>query len=102
MFPFFSLDDAEDDQTQADDLPEELPVLALKNTVLFPSIIIPITIGRKKSIRAVNDAWNSHKYVAVFSQRDTDVEEPLPEDLFQIGTVARIMKILKMPDGSLT
>ncbi|MEO0787339.1 MAG: endopeptidase La [Bacteroidota bacterium] len=102
MFPFFSLDDAEDDQTQADDLPEELPVLALKNTVLFPSIIIPITIGRKKSIRAVNDAWNSHKYVAVFSQRDTDVEEPQPEDLFQIGTVARIMKILKMPDGSLT
>ncbi|MEM7572015.1 MAG: endopeptidase La [Bacteroidota bacterium] len=100
IFPFMSLDGGDDEPDT--DLPEQLPVLALKNTVLFPNIIIPITIGRDKSIRAVNQAFDSDKLIAVFSQRDTKMEDPDAQDLFAIGTVARILKLLKMPDGSLT
>lgn len=82
--------------------PEVLPVLALKNTVLFPGIVIPITVGRDRSIRAINKAHDEGKLVAVFSQKDLKVEEPYLQDLYQIGTVARILKLLKMPDGTIT
>ncbi len=82
--------------------PEILPILALKNTVLFPGIVIPITVGRDKSIRAINKAYESNKTIAVLSQRDTNVEEPNIEDLYRIGTIAKILKLLKMPDGTIT
>jgi len=85
-----------------EDFPSVLPVLALKNTVLFPGIVIPITVGRDKSIKAVHHAYESGRLIAVLSQRLPKTEDPSTVDLFQIGTIARILKILKMPDGTTT
>ena len=79
-----------------------LPLLALKNTVLFPGNVIPITVGRDKSIRAINKAYQEGKSVAVLSQKEIEVEDPIEEDLYRIGVVAKIMKLLKMPDGTTT
>ncbi len=93
----------EEEEIQNDEVfPTVLPVLALKNTVLFPGIVIPITIGRDKSIKAVNKAYEEGRIVAVLSQRDSNVEDPVPSDLYTIGTIARILKLLRMPDGSIT
>ena len=100
LMPIFSLEEEQD--TPIVDLPEELPILALKNTVLFPGVVIPINIGRKKSVRAINQAHQSHKWIAVLTQHESQMEDPSPKDLYQIGTIARIIKILKMPDGSNT
>lgn len=83
-------------------LPESLPILAVKNTVLFPGVVIPITVGRDKSIKAINTAFNDNKLVAVLSQKETKIEDPKDQDLFRVGTVARIVRLLKMPDGSTT
>ena len=92
----------EDEQNIKDPYPEVLPVLALKNTVLFPGVVIPITVGRDKSIRAVQKAYDHHRIVAVLSQRDSKIEDPTGPDLFQIGTLARIIKLIRMPDGTTT
>jgi ATP-dependent Lon protease len=94
--------DEEEEEAVDEIYPETLPILALKNTVLFPGIVIPITVGRDKSIRAINKAYNDGRIVAVLSQRDSNVEEPGVEDLFKIGTIARILKLLRMPDGTTT
>ncbi|MEZ5042335.1 MAG: endopeptidase La [Saprospiraceae bacterium] len=99
--PLISMDDEEEPSTE-DDFPTSLPVLALKNTVLFPGIIIPITVGRDKSIKAINKAYETDRKVAVLSQRASNIEEPETSDLFEIGTVARILKLLRMPDGTTT
>jgi ATP-dependent Lon protease len=99
--PLLHIDDEEDEGAD-DTYPEVLPVLALKNTVLYPGIVIPITVGRDKSIRAINKSYNEGRIVAVLSQRDSNVEDPRIEDLFKIGTVARILKLLRMPDGTTT
>src|SRR4051794_37118960 len=84
----------EDDDGNADDteIPGELPILALRNTVLFPGVVIPITVGRDKSIKAVNDAYKSDKLIGVVAQKDSNVEEPTISDLEDIGTVAKIAK----------
>lgn len=100
MMPIFSIE--EDQDSPIVDLPEELPILALKNTVLFPGVVIPINIGRKKSVRAIKQAHQTHKWIAVLTQHEAQMEDPAPKDLYQIGTIARIIKILKMPDGSST
>ena len=101
FLPLISME--EDDDTQSkEQFPDELPVLALKNTVLFPGIVIPITVGRDKSIKAINEAYENGKVVAVLSQRDSEVEDPIFKDLYDIGTVARILKLLRMPDGTTT
>ena len=84
------------------DFGDELPVLPLRNTVLFPGVVIPITVGRDKSIKAVKAAHSKDKVIAVVAQKDVNVEEPEPEDLHGVGTAARIVKMLKMPDGSTT
>lgn len=97
--PMISLDDEKESK---EDLPENLPILALKNTVLFPGVVIPITIGRDKSIKAVKKAFKTHKLIGVSSQKDTKNESPEVDDLYKIGCVARIVKMLKMPDGSTT
>ncbi|MBT8218741.1 MAG: endopeptidase La [Bacteroidia bacterium] len=94
--------DMEDESRQSSDIPEELPILVLKNTVLFPGIVIPITVGRDKSIKAIQDAHSANKLVAVISQKNPSVEDPGEEDMYNIGTVARILKLLKMPDGTTT
>jgi len=102
IIPIFSVSEDEDDQKMKEDIPSTLPVLALKNTVLFPGIVIPITVGRARSVKAVKAAFESDKLIAVFSQKEMNTEDPTEMDLFKIGVVARIIKILKMPDGSTT
>ena len=98
--PIFSVND---DELQFDDQYKEvLPVLALKNTVLFPGVVIPITVGRDKSIHALQKAEKQDKFIAVLTQKDINNENPGAHDLHNIGTVARIMKILRMPDGNTT
>ncbi len=101
FLPLISME--EEDESQLNDaFPEVLPILPLKNTVLFPGIVIPITVGRDKSIKAVNKSYDEGRLVAVLSQRDGNVEDPGVEDLYTIGTIARILKILRMPDGTTT
>ncbi|MCX6314323.1 MAG: endopeptidase La [Sphingobacteriales bacterium] len=94
----------EDDAGNADeqDFPAELPILPLRNTVLFPGVVIPITVGRDKSIKAVHDAYKSDKLIGVVAQKDSNVEEPTISDLEDIGTIAKIAKLIKMPDGGTT
>jgi ATP-dependent Lon protease len=83
-------------------IPDELPILPLRNTVLFPGVVLPITVGRDKSIKAVNDAYKADKLIGVLAQKDANIEEPEPKDLCSIGTVAKIVKLIKMPDGGTT
>jgi ATP-dependent Lon protease len=83
-------------------LPESLPILPLRNTVLFPGVVIPITAGRDASIKLINDANNGGKVIGVVSQKDEAVENPTEKDIYKTGTVARILKVLKMPDGNTT
>jgi ATP-dependent Lon protease len=94
----------EDDDGSADDqaLPAELPLLPLRNTVLFPGVVIPITVGRDKSIKAVSDAYKADKMIGVVAQKDSNIEEPTVSDLENIGTVAKLVKLIKMPDGGTT
>ena len=102
FMPFLSMNDDDDEMNLKEDFPGTLPVLALKNTVLFPGIVIPITVGRDKSIKAVHHAYESGRLIAVLSQRTAKTEDPRMLDLFEVGTIARILKILKMPDGTTT
>ena len=84
------------------DLPDNLPILALRNAVLFPGSIYPITIGREKSIRLISDAEKHNMFVGTVPQNDLSVEDPHIEDMYPYGTVARVMKTLEMPDGTIT
>jgi ATP-dependent Lon protease len=102
FLPLISIDEEEEETQSASDFPEVLPILALKNTVLFPGIVIPITVGRDKSIKAINKAYEENKIIAVLSQRDSNIENPGPEGLYTVGTIAQILKLLKMPDGTTT
>lgn len=83
-------------------LPKALSILPLRNTVLFPGVVIPITAGRDKSIKLIKDANNGSKVIGVVAQKDISVEDPSAADLYKVGTVARILKVLKMPDGNTT
>ncbi len=91
----------EDDDTANADFAELLPILPLRNTVLYPGVVLPITVSRDKSIAALNEANKTNKLLGVFAQNE-DVEEATAKHLYQVGTVARILKLLKMPDGSTT
>jgi ATP-dependent Lon protease len=101
FMPLITIEE-EDELSIRDPYPDVLPVLALKNTVLFPGVVIPITVGRDKSIRAVQKAYDQHRIVAVLSQRDSKVENPGFNDLYRIGTLARIIKLIRMPDNTTT
>jgi ATP-dependent Lon protease len=81
-------------------VPAELPILPLRNTVLFPGVILPITVGRDKSLKLVREAYANDKIIGAVAQKDAYVEEPEVDDIERIGTVAQIIKILEMPDGS--
>ncbi|MBE6231549.1 MAG: endopeptidase La [Bacteroidales bacterium] len=83
-------------------LPDSLPILALRNAVLFPGTVYPITIGREKSIRLIEDAERNNAFIGAVPQNDLSVEDPREEDLFAFGTVAKIVKTLEMPDGTIT
>ncbi|MBX2970894.1 MAG: endopeptidase La [Cyclobacteriaceae bacterium] len=84
------------------DLPEELSILPIKNTVLFPGVVIPITVGRQKSIKLVKKAYQDTKVIGVVAQKNSQAEEPSTDDIYRTGTVARIIKMLVLPDGNTT
>lgn len=90
------------DDFDKDDLPAELPILPIRNTVLFPGVVIPITVGRQKSIRLVKKAYRGNKILGVVAQKNAKSDDPTSKDLFSVGTVARIIKMLVLPDGNTT
>ena len=89
-------------QIDQDQLPDSLPILALRNAVLFPGTVYPITIGREKSIRLIEDAERNNTFIGAVPQNDLSVEDPRKDDLYRYGTVAKIVKTLEMPDGTIT
>jgi len=100
---FIPLISAEDEEAmQKEEVPEDLPLLSLRNTVLFPGVVIPITVGRDRSIRLVKEAHKSEQRIGVVSQKNDDIEVPNGSDLNEVGTVAKVIKMLRMPDGSNT
>ena len=100
FIPLISPEDEENMRNE--EIPSELPLLPLKNNVLFPGVVIPITVGRDKSIKLIQEAQKADKIIGVVSQKNHEVEDPEPKDLYDIGTVAQIIRMLKMPDGSST
>ncbi|MCB0426905.1 MAG: LON peptidase substrate-binding domain-containing protein, partial [Mangrovimonas sp.] len=100
LIPLMTPEDEE--EINKEQLPGSLPILSLRNTVLFPGVVIPITAGRDKSIKLINDANKGSKVIGVVAQKDETVEDPGARDVNFIGTVARILKVLKMPDGNTT
>jgi ATP-dependent Lon protease len=102
FMPIIPLNEEEEDGNDSQPIPDELPILPLRNTVLFPGVVIPITVGRDKSIKAVSDAYKTDKLVGVVAQKDSNIEEPSVSDLEAVGTVAKIVKLIKMPDGGTT
>jgi ATP-dependent Lon protease len=96
------LSQEEEDEMNKEILPESLPILPLRNTVLFPGVVIPITVGRDKSINLIKDAYKGKKSIGVVAQVNATVEDPNFEDLHKVGTVAHIIKMLRMPDGNTT
>jgi ATP-dependent Lon protease len=102
FIPIFSFNEQDVENEPALELPDLLPILPLKNTVLFPGVVLPITVGRDKSIQAVKAAYNSDKLIGVVAQKNGNIEDPSPADLCQVGTVAKIVKMIKMQDGGTT
>ncbi len=102
FLPLMTMDEDEGEPGAGESYNKALPVIALKNTVLFPGVVIPITVGRDHSINAINQAHQTDKFVAVIAQKEQKIEQPTQEDLYSIGTVAKILKLLKMPDGTTT
>ena len=100
FIPLMSTEDEE--KINKEQTPEVLPILPLRNTVLFPGVVIPITVGRDKSIKLIKEAYKGNKVLGVVSQKDLNEEEPSIKDLHTTGTVAHIMKMLRMPDGNIT
>ena len=100
FFPLMSQQD--EDEMNNEETPEILPILPLRNTVLFPGVVIPITVGRDKSIKLIKDAYKGNKTIGVVSQRDVSIEDPTFDQLNSVGTVAHVIKMLQMPDGNTT
>ncbi|TWO32828.1 endopeptidase La [Seonamhaeicola sediminis] len=100
LIPLMTPEDEE--EMNKEELPETLPILSLRNTVLFPGVVIPITAGRDKSIKLINDANKGSKVIGVVAQKDESVENPTAQEIHETGTVARILRVLKMPDGNVT
>ena len=92
----------DDEEFQKSGIPEELPILPIKNTVLFPGVVIPITVGRQRSIKLVRKAYRGNRVIGVVAQKKNSSEEPSSEDIYKIGTVAKIIKMLVLPDGNTT
>lgn len=102
FIPIIPLNENEGETQDGIEIPPHLPLLPLRNTVLFPGVVIPITVGRDKSIKAVQEAYKADKLIGVVAQKDSNVEDPDAGDLENIGTVARIVKLITMPDGGTT
>ena len=102
FLPIIPLNESDQEDLNGIEIPAEIALLPLRNTVLFPGVVLPITVGRDKSIKAVNDAYKGDKLIGVVAQKDSNVEDPEVKDLEAIGTVAKIVKLIKMPDGGTT
>lgn len=103
FLPIIPLNESDQDDLAAVEVPEDLALLPLRNTVLFPGVVLPITVGRDKSIKAVNDSYaRADKLIAVLAQKDSSVEDPQAKDLESVGTLAKIVKQIRMPDGGTT
>lgn len=102
FMPIVPLGEDELDDKEKGELPEDVPLIALRNTVLFPNVVLPITVSRDKSVKALAEAQKAGKWIAVVAQKDNNNEDPAPEDMFQTGTLAKIVKQIKMPDGNTT
>ena len=102
FMPIIPINETEHDNLADTEIPKEIPILPLRNTVLFPGVVLPITVGRDKSIKAVQDAYKTDKLIGVLAQRDSGVEDPSMKELVDVGTIARIIKVIKMPDGGTT
>lgn len=102
FLPIIPLNESDQEDLNGVEIPAEIALLPLRNTVLFPGVVLPITVGRDKSIKAVNDAYKGDKLIGVVAQKDSNVEDPEVKDLEAIGTVAKIVKLIKMPDGGTT
>jgi ATP-dependent Lon protease len=100
LIPLLTPEDEE--EMNKEELPTSLPILPLRNTVLFPGVVIPISAGRDKSIRLINEANAGNKIIGVVAQKNESDEDPTKNDIHKIGTVARILRVLKMPDGNIT
>ena len=94
--------DGEDGDLEDIDVPDSIPILSLRNTVLFPGVVLPISIGRPRSVQLIKDAYRTDKIVGTVAQKDPDTENPAYEELHNVGTVGQIVKLLEMPDGSTT
>jgi ATP-dependent Lon protease len=94
--------DGDDGELEDVEVPEAIPILSLRNTVLFPGVVLPISIGRPKSIQLIKEAYRNNKIVGTVAQKDPDIENPEYQDLHSIGTIGQIVKLLEMPDGSTT
>ena len=89
-------------ETKENDLQTIFPILAVRNMVMFPSVVIPITAGRKNSIKLLEDAQKKGEFIGILSQKNSSVENPTKEDMYEIGTLAKIIKIIKLPEGNVT
>src|SRR5437870_13072721 len=102
FIPIIPLNESDSESMDGIEVPDEISLLPLRNTVLFPGVVLPITVGRDKSIKAVNDAYKADRLIGVLAQKDSNIEDPSVSDLEDVGTVARIIKMIKMPDGGTT
>jgi len=100
LIPLMTPEDEE--LINSEEIPTILPILPLRNTVLFPGVVIPISAGRDKSIQLINDANKADKVIGVVAQKNEEIEEPTSEDIYKTGVVAQILRVLKMPDGNIT
>lgn len=102
FMPIVPLGEDEMDENEKNNLPDEIPFIALRNTVLFPNVVLPITIARDKSVKAITEAQKNGKWIGVVAQKDSNNDDPMPEDIYKTGTLAKIVKVIKLPDENTT
>jgi ATP-dependent Lon protease len=102
FMPIVPLGEDELDEQEKGNLPTDIPIIALRNTVLFPNVVLPITVAREKSVKAITEAQKAGKWIGVVAQKDTSNEDPMPDDMHHVGTLAKVVKHIKMPDGNTT
>ena len=102
FMPIVPLGEDEMDDQEKGSLPLELPIIALRNTVLFPNVVLPITVARDKSVKAIAEAQRTGKWIGAIAQKDSNNEDPMPDDIYNVGTLAKVVKQIKMPDGNIT
>ncbi|NDC39950.1 MAG: endopeptidase La [Chitinophagia bacterium] len=102
FMPIVPLGEDEMDEQERSSVPAVLPLVVLRNTVLYPNVVLPITVAREKSVKAIAEAQKSDKWIGVITQKDSNNDDPNPGDIYQVGTLARLVKQIKMPDGNIT